>query len=344
MVRTVFSSSEDRCLHSTSLTTHLSATTEELHHSHFYYLLLGGDHFVVSLPHFCSHNTRTVIARCCWYMCAALFAPLLFNVALFSLQGIAEYGFTAGLFLLSLLLLLHQVAARTALSTMHWDILSVVLALLPVAACVFVLLPALVAATNVTCAAEGNVCAAGSAPVSLGSLGNWLVQARITPGMCVVGAFVVGLLCTIFSTKVVAADGTSESLIDSTRTVDAPSTPKRLLVPSAALTAADSVVTPPALFSVAGKLAVHLLVMMVALGCVLAQNFSLGAALALAILPTLVTGTYSALHGGRTGWQRGLRVLVLSVLTALHSPGGLLLLDIVVTTAFQRYAYLLHQR
>jgi hypothetical protein len=269
-------------------------------------------------------------------MCAVLLSPVLFVVALFFLQGIAEYGFTAGLFLLSLLLLLHQVAAGTALSIMHWDILSVALALLPVVACVFVLLPALVAATNVTCAAEGNVCAAGSAPISLGSLGNWLVQARITPGMCVVGAFVVGLLCTIFSTKVDAADGTSESLIDSTRTVEAPSTPKRLLVPSAALAEADSVVTPPALSSVAGKLAVHLLLVMAALGCVLAQNFSLGAAVALAIIPTLVTGTYSALHGGRTGWQRGLRVLVLAVLAALHSPGSLLVLDSVVKRVFHR--------
>jgi hypothetical protein len=299
---------------------------------------------VVSLPHLCSHNTRTVIARCCWYMCAALLSPFFFIVALFFLQGIAEYGFTAGLFLLSLLLLLHQVAARIALSTMPWDILSVALALLPVVACVSVLLPALVPATQVTCAAEGNVCAAGSTPVSLGSLGNWLVQARVTPDLCVVGAFVVGLLCTIFSTKVVAADGTSESLIDSTRIVEAPSTPKRLLIPSAALTAADSVGTPPTLSPVAGKLAAHLLVVMAALCCVLAQNFSFGAALALAIMPTLVTGTYSALHGGRTGWQRGLRVLVLSVLAALHSPGGLLVLDSVVTTALQRYAYLFHHQ
>jgi hypothetical protein len=273
-------------------------------------------------------------------MCAVLLSPVLFIVALFFLQGIAEYDFTAGLFLLSLLLLLHQVAARTALSTMHWDILSVALALLPVTACVSVLLPALVAATHMTCAAEGTVCAAGSTPVSLGSLGNWLVQARITPGTCVVGAFVIGLLCTIYSTKVVATNGISESPIDSTRTVEAPSTPERLLVPSAALTAADSVGTPPALSSVAGKLALHLLVVLAALGCVLAQNFSLGAAVALAIIPTLVTGTYSALQGGRTGWQRGLRVLVLAVLAALHSPGSLLVLDSVVKRVFHRYVFI----
>jgi hypothetical protein len=277
-------------------------------------------------------------------MCAALLSPVLFVVALFFFQGIAEYGFTAGLFLLSLVLLLHQVAARTALSTMHWDILSVALALVPVTACVSVLLPGLVAATQVTSAAEGNVCAAGSTPVSLDFVNQWLAQAGITPDMCVVGAFVVGLLCTIYSTKVVAANSASESPIDSTRTVEAPSTPERLPVPSAALAEADSVGPPPALSSVAGQLAVHLLVVMAALGCVLAQNFSLGAALALAIIPTLVTGTYGALHGRRTGWERGLRVLVLSGLAALHSPGGLLVLDSVVATALQRYAYRLHQR